>query len=55
MLREHDVGKLVVKTRNHPEPAERLAAAFRGTGSREGLLVVTRVGGRATAFLVERV
>ncbi len=54
MLRDHDVGKLVVKTHGHPEPAERLARAFQGTGSREGLLMVTRVGGRAVAFLVER-
>lgn len=53
MLREHGIGPVTVKTRGHRVPADRLAASFRGTGSRQGLLAVTRAGRGTVALLVE--
>ena len=53
LLREHAVGPLTVKTRHHPQSAEALAMRFRSSGSKAGLLAVTRVAGRALALLLE--
>lgn len=53
MLRERGVGPLTVKTRFHPESAERLARSLRGEGDRPGLLAVTRTAGRSVAMLLE--
>ena len=53
LLRERGVGPLTVKTRFHPESAERLARSLRGEGDRPGLLAVTRTAGRSVAMLLE--
>jgi hypothetical protein len=53
MLKEHNVGRLTVKKRGHNASADELAARFRGSGERDGWMVVGRVGRSHRAFLVE--
>ena len=54
LLREHDVGKLTVKKRGHPDDAATLAARFCGGGKERGLLIVTRLEEGHHSFLVRR-
>lgn len=53
MLRAHDVGRLTVKKRGHPEPAESLAKRLRGPGARRGVVLVARLERGHRAYLVE--
>lgn len=52
LLARHDVGRVTVKKRGHPEPSEALARRLRGPGQRPGLLLVTRLQDGHHAFLV---
>ncbi|MFT7664086.1 MAG: hypothetical protein ACI87A_002315 [Planctomycetota bacterium] len=52
MLREHDIGNLVVKKRGYPKTAAELVREFRGKGSSTGTLIVTRLEKGHRAYLV---
>ena len=52
MLREHDIGELVVKKRGYPKTAAELAREYRGKGSQTGTLIVTRLEKGHRAYLV---
>ena len=52
MLREHGIGPLTVKKRNHPKTSTELEAEFRGPGERRGLLAVFRIPGGSVAALL---
>ncbi len=52
LLREHDIGELVIKKRGHPRTAAELAREFRGKGTQLGTLIVTRLERGHRAFLV---
>ena len=54
LLREHDIGRLVVHKRGHPLGADELARRFAGSGSRGGELIVSRTDAGHVALLVER-
>ena len=55
MLREHDIGELVVKKRGHPKSAAELVREYRSGGSGSGILIVARLAVGHRAYLVERV
>ena len=52
-LGRHGFGPVEVRKRGHPEPAEVLAAAFRGSGARRGLVAVARTEEGHVAFVLE--
>lgn len=53
-LRDHGIGPVTVKKRNHPKTSMELEAAFRGPGDHEGLLAVFRVPGGSIALILGR-
>lgn len=53
LLRRHDIGRVTVKKRGHPDPSAVLERRWRGRGSRRGLLAVTRLAKGHLVYLLE--
>lgn len=53
MLARHDVGRVAVKKRGHPETSEVLARRLKGPGQRRGLVAITRLTRGHLVLLLE--